>query len=62
MPVFIVVYIVAWIPLVFLGRHLGRQWNNPDAGLWLPAILGALGFALFVLGSHPALQKQAGRR
>jgi hypothetical protein len=52
----VLLYLAAWVPLVFAGRRLGRAWGNPDAGLWLPAILGALGFAIFAAGSHPALQ------
>ena len=51
-----VVYLIAWIPLVFAGRRLGRKWGNPDAGLWLPALLGALGFAIFAAGSRPAAE------
>lgn len=50
------VYLVTWVPLVFAGRRLGRRWGNPDAGLWLPAICGLLGFVIFVAGSHPATQ------
>ena len=43
----VIVYLLAWVPLVFAGRTLGRRWGNPDAGFWLPALLGALGFAMF---------------
>jgi hypothetical protein len=42
-----VVYLLAWVPLVLAGRALGRRWGNPDAGFWLPVLLGALGFAMF---------------
>jgi hypothetical protein len=49
--ILIVLYLIAWVPLVLAGRSLGRRWGNPDAGLWLPALLGALGFAIFVTGS-----------
>ena len=58
----VIVYLAVWIPLVFAGRHLGREWGNPDAGFWLPALLGVLGFAIFVAVSHPALLSDAGRR
>lgn len=51
-----VVYLIIWIPLVFAGRRLGARWGNPDAGFWLPAILGLLGFLIFAAGSHPATQ------
>lgn len=50
------VYLIIWIPLVLAGRRLGRKWGNEPAGLWLPAILGPLGFVIFVTGSHPALR------
>jgi hypothetical protein len=43
----VIVYLLAWVPLVFAGRTLGRRWGNPDAGFWLPALLGPLGFAMF---------------
>ena len=56
MAVAIVAYLVSWVPLVLAGRWLGRAWGNPDAGFWLPAILGVLGFGIFVAGSHPGLQ------
>jgi hypothetical protein len=56
MAIIIVLYLAAWIPGVFAGRRLGSRWGNPEAGLWLPAILGPLGFAIFVSGSHPATQ------
>ena len=58
MTLIVVAYLVLWIPLALTGRHLGRKWGNPDAGLWLPALLGLLGFAIFVTGSHPATQPQ----
>ena len=48
MAVIVIVYLLAWVPLVFAGRRLGRRWGNPDAGLWLPALLGGLGFAMFL--------------
>jgi hypothetical protein len=54
----IVAYLIIWIPLVFAGRWLGKAWDNPDAGFWLPAILGLLGFVMFVTGSHPAMQPE----
>jgi hypothetical protein len=44
----VIVYLLAWVPLVFAGRSLGRRWGNPDAGLWLPVLLGGLGFAVFL--------------
>jgi hypothetical protein len=44
----VIVYLLAWAPLVFAGRALGRRGGNPDAGLWLPALLGALGFAMLL--------------
>ena len=44
----VIVYLLVWVPLVFAGRTLGRRWGNPDAGFWLPALLGALGFAMFL--------------
>jgi hypothetical protein len=47
MAAVVIVYLLAWVPLVFAGRTLGRRRGNPDAGLWLPALLGALGFAMF---------------
>jgi len=47
MTAIVIVYLLVWVPLVFAGRKLGRRWGNPDAGLWLPALLGALGFAMF---------------
>ena len=47
MTALIVVYLLAWVPLVYAGRALGRRRGNPDAGFWLPVILGALGFAMF---------------
>ena len=54
----IIAYLILWIPLVLAGRGLGRAWGNPDAGIWLPAILGLLGFIIFAAGSHPATQPQ----
>jgi hypothetical protein len=36
------------VPLVFAGRRLGRRWGNPEAGFWLPALLGVLGFAMLL--------------
>ena len=50
-----VIYLAMWVPLVLAGRVLGRRWGNPEAGTWLPAILGALGFAAFAAGNWPAL-------
>lgn len=47
MAAVVIVYLLAWVPLVFAGRTLGRRWGNPGAGFWLPALLGALGFAMF---------------
>lgn len=47
MAAVVIVYLLVWVPLVFAGRKLGRRWGNPDAGFWLPALLGALGFAMF---------------
>lgn len=52
----VIVYVLAWVPLVLAGRKLGSEWGNRDAGVWLPALLGPLGFAIFVAGSHPAMQ------
>ena len=49
MTVIVIVYLLAWVPLVYAGRTLGRRWGNPDAGFWLPALLGGLGFAMFLL-------------
>ena len=49
MAAFVIVYLLAWVPLVLAGRALGRRWGNPDAGFWLPALLGGLGFAVLVL-------------
>ena len=37
------------MPLVLAGRALDRRWGNPEAGFWLPALLGGLGFAVLVL-------------
>ena len=45
----VVVYLLAWVPLVFAGRALGRRRGNPEAGFWLPALLGALGLAVLAL-------------
>lgn len=45
----VIVYLLVWVPLVFAGRALGRRLGNPDAGFWLPALLGPLGFALFAV-------------
>ena len=56
MTALIIVYVAVWVPLVLWGRRLGTRWGNPDAGLWLPALLGPLGFAMFAAGSHPATQ------
>jgi hypothetical protein len=53
MTAVIIAYLVAWVPLVFAGRHLGRRWGNPDAGLWLPAILGPLGLAVLAAACWP---------
>jgi hypothetical protein len=44
----VIVYLVVWVPLVLAGRALGRRWDNPDAGFWLPVLLGPLGFAVFI--------------
>ena len=49
MAAFVIVYLLAWVPLVFAGRSLGRRWGNPEAGFWLPALLGGLGFGLLVV-------------
>jgi hypothetical protein len=46
--VIVIVYLLAWVPLVAAGRRLGRRWGNPDAGFWLPVLLGGLGFAMFI--------------
>jgi hypothetical protein len=48
MAAIVIVYLLAWVPLVLAGRSLGRRWGNPDAGFWLPVLLGALGFAVFI--------------
>jgi hypothetical protein len=48
MTAVVIVYLLLWAPLVYAGRTLGRRWGNPDAGFWLPALLGALGFAIFL--------------
>ncbi|HXJ27344.1 MAG TPA: hypothetical protein VNH17_16645 [Streptosporangiaceae bacterium] len=48
MAAVVIVYLLVWVPLVFAGRALGRRRGNPDAGLWLPALLGALGFAMLL--------------
>jgi hypothetical protein len=53
MTAIMIVYLLAWVPLVFAGRTLGKRWSNPDAGFWLPVLLGPLGFAFFVTGSYP---------
>jgi hypothetical protein len=53
MTAVVIVYLLAWVPLVFAGRALGRRWDNPDAGLWLPVLLGVLGFAVFIAASYP---------
>ena len=42
MTLAVVVYLLAWIPLVLAGKRLGGKWGNPDAGFWLPALLGLL--------------------
>ena len=47
MTAVVIVYLLAWVPLVLAGRALGRRWGNPEAGFWLPALLGGLGFAMF---------------
>jgi hypothetical protein len=47
MTAIVIVYLLVWAPLVFAGRTLGRRRGNPDAGFWLPVLLGALGFAMF---------------
>jgi hypothetical protein len=44
----VIVYLLVWVPLVAVGRALGRRWGNPDAGFWLPVLLGGLGFAMFL--------------
>jgi len=49
----VIVYLLAWVPLVLAGRRLGRRWGNSDAGFWLPALLGGLGFAVFIAASYP---------
>jgi hypothetical protein len=56
MSAIVVVYLLVWVPLILAGRVLGRRWGNPDAGFWLPVLLGALGFAMFVLGNYPREQ------
>jgi hypothetical protein len=48
MTAIVIAYLLVWVPLVFAGRRLGRRWGNPDAGVWLPALLGGLGFAMFI--------------
>ncbi len=48
MAAVVIVYLLVWAPLVFAGRALGRRWGNPDAGFWLPVLLGGLGFAVFL--------------
>jgi len=63
MAAVVIVYLLAWVPLVFAGRALGRRQGNPDAGLWLPALLGALGFAMLlavVVADGPAGQSPPG--
>lgn len=59
MTAIVIVYLLIWVPLVYAGRALGRRWGNPEAGLWLPAILGGLGFAIFLA---IAIIDGAGRR
>lgn len=54
--VVIVIYLLAWVPLVLLARHVGRGWGNAEAGTWLPGILGPFGFLVFVAAAHPAFQ------
>jgi ABC-type transport system involved in cytochrome c biogenesis permease subunit len=49
MAAIVIVYLLAWVPLVVAGRALGRRRGNPDAGFWLPVLLGALGFAIFTV-------------
>ena len=49
MTAFVIAYLLVWVPLVYAGRTLGRRWGNPDAGFWLPVLLGALGFAMFTV-------------
>lgn len=58
MTLIVAAYLIIWLPLVFASRRLGKSWGNPDAGLWLPAILGLLGFVIFAAGSYPAMQPQ----
>ncbi len=48
MTAVVIMYLLVWAPLVLAGRALGRRWDNPGAGFWLPALLGALGFAVFI--------------
>jgi hypothetical protein len=48
MNAIVLIYLLAWVPLVFAGRRLGRRWGNPEAGFWLPALLGVLGFAMLL--------------
>ena len=48
MTAVVIAYLLVWAPLVFAGRMLGRRWGNPDAGFWLPVLLGGLGFAVFL--------------
>ena len=47
MTAIVLIYLIAWVPLIYAGRALGRRWGNPDAGFWLPALLGPLGLAVF---------------
>lgn len=48
MTAVVIVYLAVWVPLVLAGWALGRRWGNPDAGFWLPLLLGPLGFAVFL--------------
>ena len=49
MTAIVIAYLLVWVPIVYAGHALGRRWGNPDAGFWLPALLGPLGLAVLVL-------------